>query len=97
MDKNVSFWENFFGSVALITTIIGITPQIYKAFKTKSTQDISMVMLFNCFVCALSWLVHGILTKSVFVVWSNAASLIIAVISILQKRYYDRAKKICNN
>jgi MtN3 and saliva related transmembrane protein len=89
----MNFLENFFGGAALITTIIGIIPQIYKAFKTKSTQDISMLMLWNCFACALSWLIYGLLTKSEFVIWSNAVGLIVAVISILQKRYYDGTKK----
>ena len=86
----MNFIENFFGTAALVTSIIGLIPQIYKSFKTKSTNDISMIMLLNYFVCSISWIVYGIYTKSVFVIWSNIIGLITSLISILQKRYYDK-------
>ncbi len=86
----MNFIENFFGTVALVTSIIGLLPQIYKAYKTKSTSDISMIMLVNFFLGSLSWIIYGICTKSVFVIWSNTMGLTTAVVSILQKRYYDK-------
>jgi MtN3 and saliva related transmembrane protein len=81
--------EEFFGFVALITSLIGLLPQIYKSYITKSTDDISMLMLINYFICSISWIAYGLFQASVFVIASNIAGLIISVISILQKRYYD--------
>lgn len=86
----MNFIENFFGTIALITSIIGLLPQIYKSFKTKSTNDISMIMLLNYFVCSVSWIVYGICTNSSFVIWSNIVGLITSLISIIQKKHYDK-------
>ncbi len=81
--------EEFFGFIALITSLIGLLPQIYKAYITKSTNDISMLMLVNYLVCSVAWIVHGIYQGSIFVLASNVAGLSISIISIVQKRYYD--------
>ncbi len=87
----MNFIENFFGTAALITSIIGLLPQVYKSFKTKSTDDLSMVMLMNYLVCSLSWIMYGICMKSMFVVWSNVVGLITSSVSILMKRKYDKS------
>ncbi len=81
--------EDFFGFIALVTSIVGLLPQVYKSHITKSTHDISMVMLGNYFVCSLAWIIYGLCQASVFVVLSNIAGFIISIISIFQKRYYD--------
>jgi len=81
--------EAFFGSIALITSIIGLLPQVYKSYKTKSTIDVSMAMLINWLVCSASWIIYGMYTSSTFVVWSNIAGTLFAAIAILQKLKYD--------
>ena len=86
----MSFIENFFGTAGFITAVIGLTPQVYKAFKTKSTKDIAMVMLINYFLGSVCWTVYGIYTCSKFVIWSNIAVLITSSITIVQKIYYDK-------
>ncbi len=81
--------EKLFGFIALFTSLIGLFPQVYKAYITKSTKDVSMFMLINYFVCSISWIVYGIYQCSTFVIASNIAGLVISLISIIQKRYYD--------
>ncbi|MDR1391143.1 MAG: hypothetical protein LBI95_02105 [Holosporales bacterium] len=84
-------FEKVFGGIAFATSVIGLVPQIYKSFKTKSTGDISMIMLWNYFVCSASWIIYGLMVNSSFVIWSNVVGLITSLISILQKRYYDES------
>ncbi len=79
------------GLVATITSFIGLMPQVYKTYQTKSARDVSMVMLINYFICSAAWIVYGTYTSSGFVVYSNIVGLIISIISILQKRHYDAA------
>ncbi len=88
----VTILENFFGTLALITSIIGLIPQIYKSFKTKSTNDISIIMLWNYLICSISWIIYGYFSHSKFVVWSNIVGMLTSLISIIQKKYYDRKK-----
>ncbi|MBQ7524179.1 MAG: PQ-loop repeat-containing protein, partial [Alphaproteobacteria bacterium] len=59
--------RDLFGYVALVTTIIGLMLQIYKTYKTKSARDLSSLMLWNCFVCASSWLIYGVIQLFSFV------------------------------
>ncbi len=77
------------GTIAFITTFIGLLPQVYKAFQTKSTKDISMLMLINLLICSIAWIVYGSYTDSLYVLASNVAGLITAFILIIQKKYYD--------
>ncbi|TAL58651.1 MAG: PQ-loop repeat-containing protein [Legionella sp.] len=77
------------GTFALVTSFIGLLPQIYKSLKTKSTKDLSQVMLLNYFVCSLAWIIYGSYTDSMFVLASNALGLLSSLILLLQKHYYD--------
>lgn len=81
--------ENIFGSIAFVTSIIGLFPQVYKAIRTRSTDDISMLMLINFLVCSIAWIIYGAYLESLFVEFSNILGLLSCVILILLKRYYD--------
>ncbi|MDR2598473.1 MAG: hypothetical protein LBC25_02020 [Holosporales bacterium] len=91
--RKMVFWENFLGGIASITTVVGMVPQVYKSFKTKSTNDISMAMLLNCLICSVSWAVYGLfyMRGDRYVVLSNIFGTVVACISIWQKYRYDRS------
>ena len=77
------------GSIALITSFIGLLPQIVKAIKTQSTTDLSMLMLINYFICSLAWIIYGSTTSSFFVLSANVVGLVVSVALIFLKKYYD--------
>ncbi len=79
----------FSGIIAFITSFIGLLPQIVKSFRTRSTQDLSMVMLVNYLICSIAWIIYGSSTDSLFVVSSNVVGLIVSLLLILLKRHYD--------
>lgn len=76
-------------AVAFVTTVIGLLPQVYKTFKTKSSKDISMLMLINCMICSLAWLVYSGCTRDWVVFGSNVFGFATALTLIFQKKYYD--------
>lgn len=82
-------WETIFGYCALVTSVIGLTPQIYKTMKIKSAQDLSILMLINWMICSGSWIIHGYYTHAPFVVYSNIVGLFTGLILLAQKAYYD--------
>jgi MtN3 and saliva related transmembrane protein len=82
------YLTQFFGTVASVTTIIGLMPQIYKAYKTKSMEDVSTMMLVTSLTCSVSWVVYGILTYSTYVAISNVICVLTSAISLHQKRKY---------
>lgn len=77
------------GTIALVTSFIGLFPQIYKSFKTKSTHDISFIMLLNYLICSIAWIIYGMNTESLYVLASNVVGLVSSLILMMQKRYYD--------
>lgn len=79
------------GSIAFITSFIGLLPQVVKAIKTKSTQDLSMLMLVNYLICSLAWIIYGSSTDSMFVLSSNIVGLVISFMLIILKRHYDES------
>ncbi|WP_131778710.1 SemiSWEET family sugar transporter [Legionella bozemanae] len=79
----------FSGIVAFITSFIGLLPQIIKSLKTKSTQDLSMIMLINYLVCSAAWIIYGSSTDSFFVLSANVVGLLVSLLLILLKRHYD--------
>ncbi|KTC80598.1 SemiSWEET family sugar transporter [Legionella cherrii] len=79
----------FSGVIAFITSFIGLLPQIIKSLKTRSTQDLSMIMLINYLVCSVAWIIYGSSTDSFFVISSNVVGLIVSVLLIFLKRHYD--------
>lgn len=81
---------DIFGAAALVTSIIGLLPQIIKSYKTKSTADISMIMIINYAVGSIAWIVYGSMTDAAYVVWSNALCLLSSLFLAFQKSYYDK-------
>lgn len=85
----MAFVQSFFGILALITSLVGLLPQSIKAFKTRSTRDISMGMLLNFLVCSAAWIVYGSFIHSGFVVFSNILGLATCLVLVFQKLHYD--------
>ena len=82
--------EQTLGVLALITSCIGLFPQAYRAYRIKSTNDLSYFMLINSALCAITWLWYGHLSGAGFVTLANVACLLASVILIGQKVYYDK-------
>jgi len=81
--------ENLFGMIAFITSFIGLFPQIYKAIRTRSTHDVSMLMLLNFLICSFAWIVYGAYSSSFYVEISNIVGLVSCVLLITLKCFYD--------
>jgi MtN3 and saliva related transmembrane protein len=80
--------EEIFGTIAFITTLIGLLPQVYKTYITKSARDLSMLMLINYCICSMAWIIYGSATESNFVIYSNYCGLITSIILIWQKLHF---------
>lgn len=81
--------QHFFGMIAFITSIVGLFPQVYKALQTRSTKDISMLMLLNFLICSFAWIVYGAYTASFYVEASNVLGLLSCVILMSLKYFFD--------
>lgn len=59
------------GGLAMLTSFIGLLPQIIKTYRTQKADDLSLAMLVNYALGSLAWIVYGYLTDAPFVWVSN--------------------------
>jgi 5'(3')-deoxyribonucleotidase/uncharacterized protein with PQ loop repeat len=81
MYMSVTAW---FGIVAAFCTTAAFVPQIIKLRK-QGGEDLSWSMLFLYLSGVLLWLVYGVRVHAAAVVWANALSVVLVLVSIALK------------
>ncbi|MHB8102295.1 MAG: SemiSWEET family sugar transporter [Methanosarcina sp.] len=66
------------GYIAGALTTIAFAPQLLRALTTKSTKDVSLMMLLCSTSGMVLWLFHGILVKDPALVVANSISVVLA-------------------
>ncbi|WP_199912766.1 SemiSWEET family sugar transporter [Aquimarina aquimarini] len=66
------------GYIAAILTTASFLPQVYKTWKTKSAEGLSLSMLFIFGSGVLCWLIYGFMIDS----WPIISANVITIISI---------------
>jgi len=66
------------GYIAGALTTIAFAPQLIKALKTKSTADVSLLMLFCSTSGMALWMVHGVQISDPAIIAANSISVILA-------------------
>ncbi len=73
------------GYIAGALTTISFVPQVIKAWKTKSTQDISLGMFLIFTLGVLLWLVYGILRFDLPIIAANSVTVTLALLILMMK------------
>jgi 5'-nucleotidase len=81
----------YIGTVAAFCTTVAFVPQIVKLRK-QGGKDLSYQMLFLYLTGVLLWLVYGTRVHAVAVIWANALSVVMVLISIILKANPPRKK-----
>ena len=82
--------EDVFGWLAAVFTTLIFVPQIFKAYSTKMTRDISMLMLILAVIGNSLWLAQSILISNIPLIVT--ASLIIILSMVLIRFKYMNEK-----
>ncbi|TXN38068.1 hypothetical protein FVB32_07175 [Flagellimonas hymeniacidonis] len=76
------------GLIAATLTTSSFIPQVYKAWKHKSTTDISLVMYLILFIGSMLWLYYGLMIQSLPVIFANGITgTLVAFVVILKLKY----------
>ena len=70
-------WTEILGLVAGACTTAAVTPQIWKAWKTKEVEDVSVGMYLVLITGLALWLVYGILKKDIPIIATNGTALLL--------------------
>jgi MtN3 and saliva related transmembrane protein len=73
------------GIIAGTLTTIAFLPQVIQVLKTKSTDDISLVMYVVFITGVAFWLLYGILLGAWPVIIANIVTFILALIVLVMK------------
>lgn len=76
------------GLIAGTLTTIAFIPQIAKAWRSKSTGDLSWAMVLTFSTGVLLWLIYGIWIASLPIILTNAMTLLLQCVIILLKIKY---------
>tara|TARA_R110001583_G_scaffold49679_3_gene155479 strand:+ start:1628 stop:1885 length:258 start_codon:yes stop_codon:yes gene_type:complete len=76
------------GLIAAVLTTSAFVPQVFKVWKSKSTESLSLTMYLAFFVGIVLWLVYGIHLNSLAMILSNTVTGFLALILIILKLKY---------
>lgn len=74
------------GTISSITFL----PQVIKTWQTKSAKDISVWMFLLVTLSVILWLAYGIFLKSIPIIYTNSAVLLMSLIMLYFKWKFDR-------
>ena len=85
--------EEISGWLAAIFTTLIFVPQLHKAFTTKKTQDISMLMIVLAILGNSAWLVQALLTSNTPLMVCAVLIIIMSSILIFFKYHNDKKQQ----
>lgn len=69
-------------------TTIAFLPQVIKAYKTRSTKDVSLLMFLVFTIGVAGWLIYGVLLMNVPIIIANIVTLFLAFLILVAKIRY---------
>jgi len=84
--ENIISYVGFFAGFC---TTVAFIPQAIKAWKTKSTKDISFLMFLIFTAGVIAWLIYGVLLSELPLIIANAVTLVLAISILIAKIKYD--------
>ena len=83
-------WIEFVGLVGAFLSSVTFIPQVYKVWKTKSVNDLSLTMMFIVFTSTLVWLVYGVALMLWPVILANSIIGFLSAMLIYFKFSYSK-------
>ena len=90
--NNVNY-INLFGFSAALLTTIAFLPQLYKTWKTKSADDVSLTMLISFLIGLICWIIYGININSIPILVANIITFIFNFSILILKITYSKIKE----
>ena len=78
-------WTEVIGLTASALSSLTFIPQVYRAWKTKSVDDLSLAMIFFIFFSTILWLIYGFGRGALPVIICNGVILVLSIALIYFK------------
>ena len=84
---------DLFGFLAALLTTIAFLPQLYKTWKTKSADDVSLIMLILFITGLIFWIIYGLRIHSIPILIANVVTFIFNFSILILKVTYKERKE----
>ena len=81
------------GYVAAVGTTSAFIPQVYKVYKTKKTEDLSLGTFLLFCIGIVLWTIYGIFIQSLPVILANSITFALAFYILLMKIKHSAASR----
>ena len=78
------------GLIAAAITTVSFVPQVYKTWKSKSVESLSLTMYIAFFIGIVLWLIYGIHLNSLPMILANSITAVLALMLIIFKFRYKK-------
>jgi MtN3 and saliva related transmembrane protein len=83
-------WIEAFGLVGAFLSAVTFMPQVYKVWKSKSVNDLSLTMIFIVFISTIIWLVYAFALMLWPVIIANSIVCFLSILLIYFKFAYEK-------
>ncbi len=83
-------WIEVFGHVGAFMSAVTFMPQVYKVWKTKSVNDLSLTMILIVFLSTIIWLVYAVALMLWPVIIANSIVCFLSILLIYFKFAYEK-------
>lgn len=81
-------FETLLGLTAATLTTFAFVPQVVRAWRTRSTRDISMPMFLLLAIGIVLWLAYGFLIDDIPLIVANLVTLVLVLLILICKLRY---------
>lgn len=78
------------GLIASALSSLTFVPQVYRAWKTKSVEDLSFAMMMFVFFSTILWLIYGFERNALPVILCNGIICVLSMVMIYFKFRFGR-------
>ncbi len=82
------------GSMAAPLTMFGFVPQVIKMFRTKSVEDVSVVMLAQFSIGVFLWFLYGVHLADIIIIIANLVTFVTLITAMGLYFYYNRGTSL---
>ena len=84
---------DLFGFSAASLTTIAFLPQLYKTWKTKSAEDVSLITLILFLTGLICWIIYGLKINSIPILVANVITFIFNFSILILKITYAKSRE----
>jgi MtN3 and saliva related transmembrane protein len=76
---------NLLGAVAGTLTTIAFVPQVFKTWRTRRADDVSLGMLLMFTIGVTLWMIYGLILGAIPIIAANGVTIVLAISMIVLK------------